>query len=196
MICPEFRPLWEGVAGADSVVFNPHKWMGAQFDCAAHFVADPDALVRTLAIRPEYLRTHGADGIVNYSEWSVPLGRRFRALKLWFLIRSEGLEGLRATIRDHVRWSVALADRLRADPRFEIVTEPVLSLFTFRLRAADDAAMIAFVNAINADGRIYVTQTEVAGRIAVRFQVGSLAATAADVEAAGDVLTELAGRAA
>ena len=192
MICPEFRDLWQGVEAADSVVFNPHKWLGAQFDCSAHFLRDPDALVRTLAIRPEYLKTHGRDGVIDYSEWSVPLGRRFRALKIWFLLRSYGLEGLRTTLRDHVRWSRALAERLRADPAFEIVTEPVLSLFTFRLRGGDDAAQIALVNRINDDGRIYLTQTRVDGRIALRFQAGAFATTEADVALAGDVIAELA----
>ena len=99
MICPEYRELWKGVEDADSVVFNPHKWLGAQFDCSTHFIKDPADLVRTLAIQPEYLKTHGQDGIINYSEWSVPLGRRFRALKLWFLIRGHGLEGLREMTR-------------------------------------------------------------------------------------------------
>ena len=117
MICPEFRHFWAGVEQADSIVFNPHKWLGAQFDCSVHFVRDPESLVRTLAIKPEYLKTHGKDGIVNYSEWTVPLGRRFRALKLWFLLRAHGLEGLRRMIRNHVRWSEALASRLAAPAR-------------------------------------------------------------------------------
>jgi aromatic-L-amino-acid decarboxylase len=193
MICPEFRTLWEGVDGADSIVFNPHKWLGAQFDCSAHFIADPESLVKTLAIQPEYLKTHGADGIINYSEWSVPLGRRFRALKLWFLIRSYGLEGLRERIRNHVAWSQDLAKRLSNEPGFEIVTEPVLSLFTFRLAGKSDSDMIDYVNRINADGRIYITQTRVNGRIAIRFQVGQFDATREDVETAFDVLREMAG---
>ncbi len=194
MICPEYRTLWEGVELADSVVFNPHKWLGAQFDCSAHFIANPDDLVRTLAIQPEYLKTHGTDGIINYSEWSVPLGRRFRALKLWFLIRSYGLAGLRERIRNHVNWSQGLAKRLAANPAFEIVTEPVLSLFSFRPAGASDEAIIEFVNRVNSDGRIYITQTRVDGRIAIRFQVGQFDATAADVDTAHDVLTELAGK--
>lgn len=195
MICPEFRSLWQGVEGADSVVFNPHKWMGVQFDCAAHFLRDPASLVQTLAIRPEYLKTHGADGIINYSEWSIPLGRRFRALKLWFVLRHYGLEGLRARIRNHVRWSQALAARLAANPRFEIVTEPVLSLFTFRLKRADDAAQQDYINRINDDGRIYLTQTRVDGALVIRFQAGQFDATEADIAMAFDVLSELAGAA-
>jgi aromatic-L-amino-acid decarboxylase len=193
MICPEFRELWTGVEGADSIVFNPHKWLGAQFDCSAHFIADPDSLVKTLAIQPEFLKTHGHDGLINYSEWSVPLGRRFRALKLWFVLRAYGLEGLRTRIRNHVAWSQALAERLRNTTGFEIVTEPVLSLFTFRVAGKSDDELIAYVNRINDDGRIYVTQTRIAGRIAVRFQVGQFDVTEEDVAAAYEVLTELAG---
>lgn len=192
MICPEFRTLWTGIDQADSLVLNPHKWMGVNFDFSAHFLRDPEPLVKTLAIQPEYLRTHGKDGFINYSEWSVPLGRRFRALKLWFVLKAYGLDGLRAVIRDHVRWSQALAEDLRTDPPFEIVTEPVLSLFTLALKGADDAAMIAYVNAVNDDGRIYVTQGRAGGRIVMRFQVGSFACTEADVTLAGSVLRELA----
>ena len=192
MICPEFRALWAGIEGADSLVFNPHKWLGAQFDCSAHFLADPASLVKTLAIQPEYLKTHGRDGVINYSEWSLPLGRRFRALKLWFLLRSYGLEALRQRLRNHVAWAEGLADQLSQHPQFEIVTAPVLSLFTFRLAGRDDAAQIAFVNRINDDGRIYITQTQVDGQIAVRFQIGQFDVTQDDVQCAYQVLCELA----
>ena len=199
MICPEFRHLWEGVDAADSIVFNPHKWLGAQFDCSVHFVREPESLVKTLAIQPEYLKTHGKDGIINYSEWSVPLGRRFRALKLWFLLRAHGLEGLRAMIRNHVAWSEGLAARLAAEPGFEIVTQPMLSLFSFRHRPADasadlDAHNLALLGAINDDGRIYLTQTRVDGRVAIRFQTGQFEATEADVDTAFAAITELAAR--
>ncbi|MCB1387793.1 MAG: aspartate aminotransferase family protein, partial [Rhodobacteraceae bacterium] len=192
MICPEFRTLWEGIELADSLVLNPHKWMGVQFDFSAHYLRDPEPLVKTLAIQPEYLKTHGKDGFINYSEWSVPLGRRFRALKLWFVLRAYGLEGLRAVIRDHVRWCHGLAEELRADPRFEIVTEPVLALFTFALTGAEDAGMIDYVNRVNEDGRIYVTQGRTRDRIVVRFTVGSFACTEADVRLAGAVFRQMA----
>lgn len=191
MICPENRVLWEGVERADSMVFNPHKWMGAQFDCSAHFIRDPDALRQTLAIRPEFLKTLGAEDVTDYSEWSIPLGRRFRALKLWFLIRTYGLEGLREMIRNHIAWSRDLAARLAAEPDFEIVTAPVLSLFSFR-HAGDDAHNLKLVEAINADGRIYLTQNKVDGQVVIRFQVGAFGATGADVATAFDVITEIA----
>ncbi len=198
MICPEFRDYWPGIEGADSIVFNPHKWLGAQFDCSAHFLRNPDDLVRTLAISPEYLKTHGHDGVINYSEWSVPLGRRFRALKIWFLIRAYGLEGLRTRIRNHVAWSRALHDRLAATPGFEIVTPPMWSLFTFRYAPADASGLddlnLRLVNAINDDGRIYLTQTRVDGELAIRFQAGQFETTQQDVMMAHDVITEIADR--
>ncbi|QFT59588.1 L-2,4-diaminobutyrate decarboxylase [Sulfitobacter sp. THAF37] len=196
MICPEFQPIWAGVERADSVVLNPHKWLGAQFDCTTHFLRDPATLVKTLAIQPEYLKTHGADGIINYSEWSVPLGRRFRALKLWFLIRAHGLDGLRGMIRNHVAWAEGLALRLAKLPGFEIVTQPMLSLFTFRFAppgaAQVDALNQRLVNAINDDGRIYLTQTRVDGALVIRFQAGAFTATAQDVDMAFDVISEVA----
>ncbi|MCA1442210.1 aspartate aminotransferase family protein [Ensifer sp. IC4062] len=194
MICEEFRELWQGVEGADSVVFNPHKWLGAQFDCSAHFLRNPDDLVRTLAIHPEFLKTHGQDGIINYSEWSVPLGRRFRALKLWFLLRFHGLSGLRQMMRNHVRWSRELAERLRNEAGFEIVTEPVLSLFSFRHTGGCDADAhnLALVKAINDDGRIYLTQTRVDGRIAIRFQAGQFSMAEEDAETAFRTIVEVA----
>jgi aromatic-L-amino-acid decarboxylase len=196
MICPEYRHFWTGVDQADSIVFNPHKWLGAQFDCSIQFLRDPESHVKTLAIKPDYLKTHGHDGILNYSEWSVPLGRRFRALKLWFLLRAHGLEGLRAMIRNHVAWSEHLAARLGREADFEVVTEPMLSLFSFRhLAAAEvdaDEHNLRLVNAINDDGRIYLTQTRVDGRVAIRFQVGQFEVTEADIDAAFTVITEIA----
>ncbi|CAN7582497.1 pyridoxal phosphate-dependent decarboxylase family protein [Rhizobium sp. LjRoot254] len=197
MICPEYRVFWDGIEGADSIVFNPHKWLGASFDCSVQFIRKPEELVRTLAIHPEFLKTHGHDGIINYSEWSVPLGRRFRALKLWFLLRYHGLEGLRAMIRNHVKWSEMVAARLAAEPDFEIVTEPFLSLFSFRHKGAGDpdAHNLALVNAINDDGRIYLTQTRVDGAIVIRFQAGQFDMTEGDAKTAVDVIIEVSRRA-
>jgi aromatic-L-amino-acid/L-tryptophan decarboxylase len=198
MICPEFRHFWRGVENADSVVFNPHKWLGANFDCSAHFLRDPDSLVRTLAIRPEFLKTHGRDGVIDYSEWSVPLGRRFRALKIWFLLRAYGLEHLRDMIRNHVRWSERLAKRLAAVPGFRIATGPMLSLFSFRHEPKHvgdlDDHNLRLLNAINDDGRIYLTQTKVDGQSVIRFQAGSFDMTEADADTAFDVIVEIAQR--
>ncbi len=196
MICPEFRDLMAGAERADSFVFNPHKWLFTNFDCSAHFVRDPTSLVRTLAIRPTYLETQGHDDIVNFSEWSVPLGRRFRALKLWFVIRSYGVAGMQALIRRHVSWAADLAARLDREPDFEIVTVPILSLFSFRYRpegAADlDALNARLLEQINDDGRIYLTQTKVKGQFVIRFQVGQTDTEKADVDLAFTVITESA----
>jgi aromatic-L-amino-acid decarboxylase len=196
MICPEFRPLWDGIELADSVVFNPHKWLGAQFDCSAHFLKDPGDLLRTLAIHPDYLVTHGASGITDYSEWSIPLGRRFRALKLWFLLRTYGLERLRGMIRQHVSWARALAERIAVTPQFALLSPPMLSLFAFRHEPPGvtdlDAHNLALLQAINDDGRIYLTQAKVDGKSGLRFQVGQFETIEQDVALAYDVIVELA----
>ena len=195
MFCPEFRDIWSGAERCDSIVFNPHKWLGAQFDCSVQFLRDPDALRQTLAIRPEYLKTHGQVEVTDYSEWSVPLGRRFRALKLWFLMRAYGLEGLRTRLRNHVKWAQQLADRLRAEPDFEIVTDPIFSLFTFRYLGGGgdlDELNQTLVDALNDDGRIYLTQTFVNGKKVIRFQVGQFDCTEDDVTFAFDTILEMA----
>ena len=198
MICPEFRDLMRGAERADSFVFNPHKWLFTNFDCSAHFIRDPKALTDTLGIRPPFLRTLGQDGVVDYNEWSPPLGRRFRALKLWFVIRSYGVERLRDMIRAHVAWARELAELIRSARDFEIVTEPALSLFTFRYAPAgtDDAERdrlnADLVARINDNGRIYLTQTVHDGRFVIRFQVGATTTTRHDVIGAFDVVRELA----
>ena len=189
MICPEFRPLWAGIEGADSIVFNPHKWLGAQFDCAVQFLADPAPQIRTLGLRPTYLQTAGREEVVNFNEWTVPLGRRFRALKLWFTLRAYGLEGLRTRIRNHVAWSQELAVALAALPGVRIVTQPSLSLFTFALQ--DDAATEALLIRINDDGRVYLTQTRHQGAYLIRVQIGQFDCTRADVMTVLQVVKDL-----
>lgn len=196
MICPEFRYLMEGSAEADSFVFNPHKWLLTNFDCCAHFVRNPDDLVKTLAIQPDYLKTHGHDGLINYSEWTVPLGRRFRALKLWFVIRAYGVENLQQIIRNHVGWARELAGLIDAADEFELVSQPMLSLFSFRFApqgARDlDELNQRLLTAINDDGRIYLTQTRYDGKYVIRFQVGQTHVTRDDVMFAWTVIKEIA----
>jgi aromatic-L-amino-acid/L-tryptophan decarboxylase len=190
MICPEFRHLWAGVEGADSIVFNPHKWLGAQFDCAVQFLANPAPQIRTLGLRPAFLETAGREEIVNFNEWTVPLGRRFRALKLWFVLRAYGLEGLRTRVRNHVMWAEQSAKALAALPGVSIITPPALSLFTFALDAGD-AATEALLVRINDDGRIYLTQTRHQGRYVIRVAVGQFDCTADDVAMIAHVVAEL-----
>jgi aromatic-L-amino-acid/L-tryptophan decarboxylase len=189
MICPEFRPLWAGIEGADSIVFNPHKWLGAQFDCSVQFLRDPGPQVRTLGLRPTYLETAGREEIVNFNEWTIPLGRRFRALKLWFTLRAYGLSGLRTRIRNHVIWAHEARDAIAALPGLTVVTEPSLSLFTFA--CATDAATEALLTRINDDGRIYLTQTRHEGRYLIRVQVGQFDCTRDDVMMIPKVIADL-----
>ncbi|MDU8914086.1 pyridoxal phosphate-dependent decarboxylase family protein [Aestuariicoccus sp. MJ-SS9] len=190
MICPEFRDrFWRGVEGFDSIVFNPHKWLGAQFDCSVQFLRNPTFQRNTLKIEPEYLKTSGHK-VTNYSEWTIPLGRRFRALKLWFLIRSYGLEGLQARIRNHVTWAEELAEQIRALDGFEIATEPMLSLFSFRC-PGDDATQQRLVDAINDDGRVYLTQGAFEGRKIIRVQVGQFDTAREDVMMVRTVVEEV-----
>jgi len=199
MICPEYRTLWDGVELADSVVWNPHKWLGASMECSAHFVRDPKTLVKTVAIQPAYLKTEGADGIVNFSEWGIQLGRRFRALKLWFLMRAYGIEGLQQRIRNHVRWAEELAAQLEAERDFEIVTHPILSLFSFRYTpdgvngSSDlDALNARLLQAINDDGSIYLTQTTHEGQYVIRFVSGQFEMREADRDIAFKTITSVA----
>jgi aromatic-L-amino-acid decarboxylase len=191
MICPEFRTLWAGIEGADSIVFNPHKWLGAQFDCAVQFLRDPTPQVKTLGLRPTYLETGGREEIVNFNEWTVPLGRRFRALKLWFTLRAYGLQGLRTRIRNHVLWATEVCEALRAQNGVTITSEPALSLFTFAL--ATDALTATLLTRINDDGRIYLTQTRHQGAYVIRVQVGQFDCTRDDVMMIAQVVSELIG---
>lgn len=180
MICPEIREqFWQDVDGFDSIVFNPHKWLGAQFDCSIQFLADPTPQLNTLKIEPEYLKTTG-DAVTNYSEWTIPLGRRFRALKLWFLIRSYGLVGLQTRIRNHITWAEELCAAISDLDGFDITTTPIFSLFSFRC-PGDDAMQQRLVDAINEDGRIYLTQGAFQGRKIIRVQVGQFDTTRDDV---------------
>ncbi|MEE8367510.1 MAG: pyridoxal-dependent decarboxylase [Thermoanaerobaculia bacterium] len=196
MICPELRELWDGVEGADSIVFNPHKWLGAQFDCSIQFLADPELQIRTLGIRPDYLQILGQKETTNYSEWTIPLGRRFRALKLWFLLRAHGLEDLRERIRNHITWAREAAAAIDDLDDFRLVTPCHLSLFTFQYTPRGEDADIAterLLRAVNDDGRIYLSQTTHEGQFVIRFQVGQFDCRRDDVLLAVDVLRELAG---
>ena len=172
-LCPEFRWIHAGLEHADSYCFNPHKWMLTNFDCDCFYVADRASLIGALGILPEYLRNQAtASGrVIDYRDWHVPLGRRFRALKLWFVIRWYGVEGLRA----HVRHSVSLAQEfarwVEADPRFAIVVPPPLSLVCFRLRGTDETNQ-ELLERLNRSGRLYLTHTRLDGRYVLRFCVG------------------------
>ncbi|MDX2148492.1 MAG: pyridoxal-dependent decarboxylase [Planctomycetota bacterium] len=158
-VCPEFRPMLAGVERADSFCFNPHKWLLTNFDCDAFFVADRRALIDAMSVTPEYLRNAASESgaVVDYRDWQVPLGRRFRSLKLWFVIRHYGAAGLRAFIREHVRLAELVAGLVREDGRFELTAEPSLSLVCFRVRGAGDAGNLELMRRLNASGELFLT---------------------------------------
>ena len=172
-LCPEFRWTHDGAELADSYCFNPHKWMFTNFDCDCLYVADRAALIRTLSVLPEYLRNQAteAGAVIDYRDWHVPLGRRFRALKLWFVIRHYGVEGLRHHVRRHVELAQEFASWVRADNRFELAAPAPLNLVCFRHRGGD-AANQAIMDRLNQSGDLYLTHTKLNGRITLRMSIG------------------------
>ncbi len=172
-LCPEYRPMQVGLELADSYCFNAHKWMFTNFDCTCFYVADRKALIDTLTILPEYLKNAAtaSGAVIDYRDWQVSLGRRFRALKLWFVIRHYGVAGLQELIRQHV----ALADQfiawVRADDRFELAAPPSLTLICIRHRDGDIATQ-QILEKLNSAGEIYLTGTKLAGRYAIRVNIG------------------------
>jgi len=160
LVCPEHRAMIEGVEECHSFNFNPHKWLLTNFDCSAMWTSDRRALTSAMSVTPEYLRNTASESgaVIDYRDWHVPLGRRFRALKLWFVIRHYGVEGLRAHIREHVRLAELFEGLVRADDRFEIPVERSLSLVCFRLKEGDEATR-ALLERVNATRRLFLTHT-------------------------------------
>jgi aromatic-L-amino-acid decarboxylase len=193
MICPEFRHHQDGLELVDSYVFNPHKWMFTNFDCSAFYVADRAPLIEAMSIVPPYLRNAASESgeVIDYRDWHVPLGRRFRALKLWFVLRSYGAEGIRHHIREHVRLANGLAERLAADDRFELVAPVSFALVCFRLVAGNEATD-RLAAAINATGTAFVTPSTVDGRSFIRVSVGQTSTEARHVEALWAAIDRLA----
>ncbi|MDD5562347.1 MAG: pyridoxal-dependent decarboxylase [Thermoanaerobaculaceae bacterium] len=175
-LCPEFRRLQDGLEWADSYCFNPHKWMFTNFDCDCFWVADRAALVRALSILPEYLRNTATESgaVIDYRDWQVPLGRRFRALKLWFVIRHYGVAGLQHHVRRHVELAQRFAAWVEASPAFELAVRPPLNLVCFR-HVAGDSFNRELLERLNASGKAYLTHTTLAGRFVLRLCVGQTA---------------------
>jgi aromatic-L-amino-acid decarboxylase len=173
-VCPELRWTHEGVELADSYCFDPHKWLLTGFDCDAFWVADRAELIQALSALPEYLRNAATESgaVIDYRDWQVPLGRRFRALKLWFVLRWYGVEGLRAHIRSGVAAAQQFADWVRQDDRFEIVAPHPFSLVCFRLRTSDDANA-ELVRRLNSSGALFLTHTKVRDQYALRLAIGA-----------------------
>ena len=184
-LCPEFRWTHDGVELADSYAFNPHKWMFTNFDCTAFYVKDRRALINSLSVVPEYLRNQQSDSgaVIDYRDWHVPLGRRFRALKLWFVIRHYGVEGLQHHIREHIQLAQDFANWVRQDERFEILAPHALNMVCFRLKSGD-ADSQRLLETSNATGKLFMSHTKLDGRYAIRFCVGQTRTEKRHVEAA------------
>jgi aromatic-L-amino-acid decarboxylase len=197
-VCPELRGMQAGLERADSYVTDPHKWLFTTFDCSLFWVADRSALVGALSILPEYLRNRATESgaVIDYRDWHVPLGRRFRSLKLWFVLRWFGLEGLRHHVRDHVRLAGELAARIDADPRLALSAPPHLNLVCFRhvgrAGVPGDQATEALHGALNATGRVYLTHTRLGGRYVLRASIGAWTTGQRHVDALWGLIDELA----
>lgn len=194
-LCPEFGHIHDGVELADSYCFNPHKWMFTNFDCDCFYVADRKALIQTLSVLPEYLRNQATESgaVIDYRDWHVPLGRRFRSLKLWFVLRHYGLEGLQFHIREHIRLAQEFASWVAADPRFELAVKAPLNLVCFRLKSSDESNQRLMEN-LNRGGSLYLTHTRMQERLTLRLCVGQTNTVARHVERAWQRIQEEAER--
>jgi aromatic-L-amino-acid/L-tryptophan decarboxylase len=190
-VCPEFRHFQAGLEFADSYCFNPHKWMFTNFDCDCFYVADRAALIRALSILPEYLRNQATESgaVIDYRDWQIPLGRRFRALKLWFVIRHYGLEGLRHHIRRHVALAQEFARWVKADARFELAVAPPLNLVCFRHRSGDEFNQ-DLMDRLNQSGDLYLTHTRLQDRLTLRLCVSQTHTEGRHVERAWQRIRE------
>ena len=194
-LCPEFRHIHNGLEFADSYCFNAHKWMFTNFDCDCFYVADRASLIQTFTLLPEYLRNQATESgaVIDYRDWQIPLGRRFRALKLWFVIRHYGVEGLQHHVREHVRLAQEFAEWIRSDDRFELAAPVPLNLVCFRHKAGDEANQ-ALMDRLNRSGDLYLTHTRLNGRLTLRLCVGQTNTQARHVKRAWERIREEAGR--
>lgn len=192
-VCPEFRHIHRGLELADSYAFNPHKWMFTNFDCDCFYVADRAALIKTLSVLPEYLRNQATESgaVIDYRDWHVPLGRRFRALKLWFVIRHYGVEGLQHHIRRHVELAQEFARWVQGSKDFELVTPAPLNLICFAHRAGDEFNR-RLLERLNQTGKVYLTHTVLNGRYTLRLCVGQTHTEERHVRAAWELIQQLA----
>lgn len=199
LLLPEYQWMIEGIEKANSFVFNPHKWLFTNFDCSAYFVKDPDSLIRTFEVLPEYLKTKTRGLVNDYRDWSVPLGRRFRALKLWFVIRSYGLKGLRERLKQHIALNQYFADQISDQRDFELVLPPFLNFTCFRLKPekSGDPQEVDHLNErlldrINQSGQLFLSHYKVGGKYVIRMMIGQTYVQQRHVDRALSVLRLMA----
>jgi aromatic-L-amino-acid/L-tryptophan decarboxylase len=188
-LCPEFRYIHRGLELADSYCFDAHKWMFTNFDCSCFYVADREVLTRSLDVLPEYLRNQatGSDAVFEYRNWHVPLGRRFRALKLWFVIQHYGVEGLQALVRHHVELAQTFLRWVQDDSRFEIIAPARLNLICFRLKACDEVNE-ELLRRLNRSGELYLSHTRLDGKYTIRFCVAQTKTELRHIQRAWDAI--------
>jgi len=193
MLCPEFRHFMDGVELADSFVFNPHKWMFTNFDCDVFWVGNRNELINTFSILPEYLKNKATESgaVFDYRDWHVQLGRRFRSLKLWFVIRHYGIEGLRFHIRKHVDLSMKFTQWIKESEDFELFVEPPLNLVCFRHKKGDDFNM-KLMNTINEKGKIFFTHTKLNDQVVLRMSIGQTHTELQHIEEAWQIISDTA----
>ncbi len=192
-IIPEKRTMFEGAEHIDSFVFNPHKWMLTNFDCSAYFVRDPEALIRTFEIHPEYLKTGVDARVKNFRDWGIQLGRRFRALKLWFVIRSYGVEGLQKMVNEHLRLAQIFKGWVEDHENFELMAPVNLGVVCFRLNNGGSAKELnrlneRFMERLNRTGKIFLTQTTLKGKYVIRMAIGQRTTKERHVKDAWDLI--------
>lgn len=198
MILPELRWMWEGIEGADSVVINAHKWLGVPFDCSLYFVRDEPHLLRVMSADPSFLQSQADEKVRNLRNTGIPLGRRFRALKLWFAIREQGVSGLQARLRRDISLAQDLRSKVEATPGWEVVAPVVLQTvcIVYRPRSVPphrlDGFTRAWALAVNASGQAYVTPATAAGHWMVRVSIGTIFTEASDIEAVWRTIQEAA----
>ncbi|MBN2175342.1 MAG: aminotransferase class I/II-fold pyridoxal phosphate-dependent enzyme [Bacteroidales bacterium] len=201
LILEENRWMIKGIENVDSLVFNPHKWMFTNFDCSAYFVKDKDSLIRTFAISPEYLKTRTQGQVNDYRDWGIQLGRRFRALKLWFVIRSFGVEGLKKKIAYHIELAKNFESKIIESVYFEMLAPRTLNLvcFRFKLPHIQDETILnqineKLLNAINSTGKIYLTHTKLNEKYTLRMVIGQTNVAEKHVEQAWEIINDCAAR--
>ncbi len=199
LILEEYRWMIKGIEKVDSFVFNPHKWMFTNFDCSAYFVKDKESLINTFTINPEYLKTKTAGKVNDYRDWGIQLGRRFRALKLWFVIRSFGVEGLKEKIRFHISLAKDLEEKITASKDFELITPRTLNLVCFRYKPENlnDQHQINNINEqllykVNATGKIFISHTKLNGIYSLRMVIGQTNVNEINVNEAWTLIQETA----
>jgi aromatic-L-amino-acid decarboxylase len=179
-VAPEYRNILDGIEGADSLVVNPHKWLFTPFDCSALFIKRPDVLKRAFSLVPEYLVTREQNEVVNYADYGVQLGRKFRALKLWMVIRSFGVDGLAARLREHCALARKFADWVESSDDWELVAPVPFSLVCFRYaprgmsEAERDRRSEEIMHAVNSGGDVFLSHTKLRGRFTLRLAIGNL----------------------